>query len=72
MAEAPGGACRPEAAETLVGMDRVTDEQAKQLTGTSVVRQVKPGDPVTMDFRQDRVTIETDEGTGKIVRAVCG
>ncbi|TKT80307.1 I78 family peptidase inhibitor [Aquamicrobium sp. LC103] len=71
-AEAEGGPCKPEAAEALVGKDRVTDEEAKQLTGATSVRQIKPGDPVTMDFRQERVTIETDESTGKIVRASCG
>lgn len=43
-----------------------------QLTGATIVRQIKPGNPVTMDFRQERVTIETDEKTGKIVRASCG
>jgi len=72
IAEASEGTCKPEAAQALVGRDRVTDEQAKQLTGATIVRQVKPGDPVTMDFREDRVTIETDADTGKIVRATCG
>jgi hypothetical protein len=43
-----------------------------QLTGATIVRQVKPGDPVTMDFRQERITIETDPDTGKIIRAYCG
>lgn len=66
------GPCKPEAAETLSGKDRVSDEEAKQITGATIVRQLKPGDPATMDFRQERVTIETDPATGKIVRAVCG
>lgn len=64
--------CKPEAAQALVGRDKVTDDEAMQLTGATLVRQIKPGDPVTMDFRQERVTIETDEKTGKIVRASCG
>ncbi|WP_245298469.1 I78 family peptidase inhibitor [Sinorhizobium sp. A49] len=42
------------------------------MTGATFVRQLKPGDPATMDFRQERVTIETDPATGKIVRAMCG
>jgi hypothetical protein len=25
-----------------------------------------------MDFRQERITIETDPDTGKIIRAYCG
>lgn len=66
------GVCNREAAEALAGKDRITDEQAMQLTGATMVRQLKPGAPATMDFRQERVTIETDPATGKIVRASCG
>ncbi|MEL4374748.1 I78 family peptidase inhibitor [Brucella cytisi] len=64
--------CKKEAAETLAGKDRISDEVAMKLTGATIVRQIKPGDPVTMDLRQERVTIETDQATGKIVRAFCG
>lgn len=67
-----GGVCKREAAEALAGRSKVSDDEAMQLTGATIVRQIKPGDPVTMDFRQERVTIETDEKTGKIVRASCG
>lgn len=66
------GLCRRDAAEVLAGKDRVTDAQAKQVTGASLVRQIKPGQPVTMDYRPERVTIETDQKTGKILRAFCG
>ena len=66
------GVCDKMAAEALAGTDRITDDQAMQLTGATIVRQHKPGDPATMDFRQERVTIETDPATGKIVRAFCG
>ncbi len=66
------GVCDKMAAEALAGKDRITDDQAMQLTGATIVRQHKPGDPATMDFRQERVTIETDPATGKIVRAFCG
>lgn len=64
--------CNRDAADALVGKDRVTDEQAKKLTGSTIVRQINPNSPVTMDFRQERVTIETDPATNKIVRAYCG
>jgi hypothetical protein len=50
----------------------VTDAEAKRLTGATIVRQINPGDAVTMDFRQERITIETDRKTGRIVRAYCG
>jgi len=66
------GVCDRGAAERLTGQNRVTDAQAMQLTGATIVRQIRPGDVVTMDYRQERVTIETDPKTGKIVRAMCG
>lgn len=66
------GICRADAAEALVGMNRLADEQAKQMTGASIVRQIAPGQGVTMDYRRERVTIETDPRAGKIVRAACG
>lgn len=73
-AEAAGGAgiCRRDAAEALTGKKRITNAQAKRITGASIVRQIKPGQPVTMDYREERVTIETDPKTGRIVRAFCG
>lgn len=64
--------CRGDAAEALTGMARLTDEQARQMTGATIVRQIAPGQGVTMDYRQERVTIETDPRTGRILRASCG
>jgi hypothetical protein len=58
--------------ERLFGMDRISDAQAMKLTGATIVRQIRPGQGVTMDYRQERVTIETDPKTGKILRAMCG
>lgn len=66
------GICNPAAAEALAGKRRITDNRAKQLTGATLVRQIKPGQGVTMDYRRERVTIETNPKTGKIVRAMCG
>ena len=68
----PAGACRPESAQALAGRDQVSDDEAKALTGATLVRQLKPGDAATADYRRERVTIETDPTTGKIVRASCG
>ncbi len=53
-------------------MDRISDAQAMKLTGATTVRQIRPGQGVTMDYRLERVTIETDPKTGKILRAMCG
>lgn len=68
----PAGACRPDAAQALVGKPAISDAEARRLTGATLVRQIQPGQAVTMDFRQERVTIETDTKSGKIVRASCG
>jgi hypothetical protein len=56
----------------LKGSERLTDQRAKEMTGASLVRQIAPGQGVTLDYRQERVTIETDSRTGKIIRAFCG
>lgn len=66
------GVCNPNAADALAGKHRISNRQAKRLTGATIVRQIKPGQGVTMDYRRERVTIETDTKTGKIVRAFCG
>ena len=60
------------AAEALAGKARVSDAEAQQATGATIVRQIRPGQGVTMDYRRERVTIETDPKSGKIVRAYCG
>lgn len=66
------GLCRPAAAEALAGKARISDAEAMRLTGATTVRQIKPGDGVTMDFRRERVTVETDPASGRIIRAMCG
>lgn len=66
------GVCNPAAAEALTGKNRISDRSAKRLTGATIVRQIRPGQGVTMDYRRERVTIETDPRTRKIVRAFCG
>lgn len=71
---APGlpGACREDAAEALAGKPRISDAEARQATGAAIVRQIGPGQGVTMDYRRERLTIETDPKTGKVIRAYCG
>ena len=64
--------CNAEAAQGLVGKPKPTVGEAVQLTGAKTVRQIQPGDMVTQDFREDRVTIETDPASGLVVRATCG
>ena len=71
-AEGLPGLCREDAAESLAGKGRIGDAEARQVTGASIVRQIRPGQGVTMDYRRERVTIETDPKTGRIIRAFCG
>lgn len=67
------GPCRAASGVSLIGQ-RYTEAlgaEAMRLTGARAVRAYKTGDPVTMDYRPDRVNVEYDEGW--IVRAVsCG
>jgi hypothetical protein len=56
----------------LVGKSKPTDAEALQLTNSKTVRQIEPGQMVTQDLREDRITIETDPTTGKVVAARCG
>lgn len=43
----------------------------QESTGSRAMRVTRPGQAVTMDFRQDRVNVELDEND-KIVRVTCG
>ncbi|MER9586061.1 I78 family peptidase inhibitor [Mesorhizobium sp. M0276] len=66
------GICNPEAAQRLVGRPRLTDDDAKRLTGAAIVRQIAPGQPVIQNYSNARLTVEPEPATGRIVRAVCG
>lgn len=66
------GVCDRAAADALGGKADMPDDQVKKLTGATMIRRIAPGAPVTMDFRQERITIEVDAKTSKIVRAFCG
>lgn len=63
--------CRSDAAAMLVGHAAPDDAQVKQRTGAELIRRIAPGDPVTHDFRENRVTLAVDPA-GKVVQAVCG
>jgi hypothetical protein len=70
--EVPSGRCDPVAARALIGQPELTDEEAKQRTVATLVRQIVPGQPVTHDYRDNRVTVETDPTSGRVVGATCG
>ncbi len=74
---APGEAaaqCKAEAAQAFVGKEATdaTVADAKAAAGAKGdVRVIKPGQPVTMDYRADRLNVEVDERKA-IVRITCG
>lgn len=66
------GICNGAAAQRLIGKARPSDAEAMRLTGATLVRQIAPGDAVTHDLRDNRVTIETDPTSGRVTNATCG
>lgn len=71
--EAPPGHCRAEPAQFAVGYNFTDALQAEVLrrSGGRSVRVIRPGMPVTMDFRAERVNIELDAGN-RVLRVKCG
>jgi hypothetical protein len=75
-AETPPAATGKCVAEGLAGLTGKTQseavtKQALRLSGAKTIRWIAPGMAVTMDYREDRLNLETD-AHGKIVRAHCG
>ncbi|AVH45360.1 I78 family peptidase inhibitor [Agrobacterium tumefaciens] len=70
--EVPSGRCDPVSARALVGKPKPTDEEAQRRTGATIVRHIAPGQTVTHDYRENRVTLETDPTSGRVVGATCG
>lgn len=68
-----GHQCRPDTLDALVGKTASEEVIAKAVrdAGARNARVVKPGMAVTMDFREDRLTIRVDEAN-KIEGASCG
>ena len=64
--------CVAEEAKRLVGKSNLTEANIKALTKAQTVRMVKPGQPVTMDYRAERVTVTVDPKTNQIIQASCG
>ncbi|QYA17570.1 I78 family peptidase inhibitor [Rhizobium sp. AB2/73] len=67
----PQAVCNTDAAQKLVGQ-KPTDEEVLLLTKAKSLRRIEPGMMVTHDFREDRVTIESDPQTGRVLSAKCG
>ena len=70
---AGSGVCVPNGLERFVGKSR-NDESGAEIrrqSGASTIRWVPEGMMVTMDFREERVTVHLDR-SNRIKRVVCG
>ena len=68
-----GYKCDAGKAQSLVGQPATAalGARALQLTGARGLRWIRPGDAVTMDFREDRLNLELD-GKSQIKALRCG
>jgi hypothetical protein len=62
--------CQPHATAALVGRVPPSNASIRRLTGSATVRRIAPGDMVTQDYREDRVTVTVSKR--KVVAASCG
>jgi hypothetical protein len=72
-ADPRGGTCSAEAGQRFVGQkaEAATGQAISEATGARVLRWVPPRSAVTMDFREDRVTVSYDDAM-VITRVACG
>jgi len=70
---ASGGTCNAEPAQSYVGKPAsdANVQAAFKASGAKTMRSIKPGQAVTMDYREDRVNIHQD-ASGHIERITCG
>ena len=68
-----GYTCKAEPARSLVGRLATSDlgAEALRLTGARTIRWIRPGDAVTMDYREDRLNIDLD-ASGRVAAIRCG
>ena len=69
----PGHKCQAEGTDRFIG--QVGSEKAgsdiKRVSKAAVLRWAPPGTMLTMDFREDRVTVYLDDNR-KITKITCG
>lgn len=68
-----GGVCNAAKAQPLVGRARSAglEAEALRLSGAGTLRWLRPGDIVTMEYREDRLNVELD-GNGRVKAVRCG
>ncbi|MCD2315827.1 hypothetical protein LQ954_06660 [Sphingomonas sp. IC-11] len=66
------GRCNAANVQDFVGKALTAHQaEAKQRAGAAIVRSYETGSPLTMDYREDRLNIETN-AAGTIVKLSCG
>ncbi len=65
--------CKADDAQYAIGQQYTPElgEKVKELSGSSVVRTLRPGQVVTMEYRFDRVSVHLDD-KGYVTRVTCG
>ena len=71
--ETPGYECRSEGLDAFVGQPATAELGSEILarSGAKVLRWLRPGQIVTMEFRSDRVNVKLDS-QNKIAAVTCG
>ncbi len=67
------GPCSAAGAAMALGQpfDQALGERARTGAGAELLRVIRPGDAVTMDFRPERLNLELDS-EGRVAEARCG
>lgn len=68
-----GGACNAAGAQFVVGRnaDAATQEAARLRSGARIVRTLRPGQVVTLEYSGERLNLELD-ANGRVTRVRCG
>ena len=68
-----GYTCNAEGLGDLIGREATSalGAEAVRRSGSRTMRWIRPGDVVTMDYREDRLNIHLDE-RGRVQRFACG
>ena len=65
--------CRSEELGDLIGRPATAElgAEAMRRSGARALRWIRPGDAVTMDYREDRLNVRLD-GAGRVEGFACG
>lgn len=72
-AAAQSGACHADRVQWAIGQEATQETMARvwRESHAGLIRPIAPGQPITREFRVDRVNAELDAGN-RIIRVYCG